>query len=185
MSLAELVSFLDTRGIAYLVRDFSREFFAINVDANAEALGIDGFGGIIKIGVVKGVFPTKLLEDFFIENEKSAKAQIKEGIVSSGLVAGMLGKAAGKHLFGVSVYCADRSLRGASRRIQRFVGSSIKSELAAQGVKSDFMGFSRDRQFPQLTHVEVLKKGLVEKGAEVLFCVGREQTLMATTIGCA
>jgi tRNA G10 N-methylase Trm11 len=43
------------------------------------------------------------------------------------------------------------------------------------------MGFSRDRQFPQLTHVEVLKKGLVEKSAEVLFCVGREQTLIATT----
>jgi tRNA G10 N-methylase Trm11 len=79
------------------------------------------------------------------------------------------------------VYCADRSLRGSSNRIHRFVGSSIKRELAAEGVKSDFMGFSRDRQFPQLTHVEVLKKGLVEKGAEVLFCVGREQTLMATT----
>src|SRR4030067_2199484 len=94
----------------------------------------------------------------------------------------MPGQATGKHLFGVSEYCADRSLRGSSYRIHRFVGSSIKSELKAEGVKSDFMGFSRDRQFPQLTHVEVLKKGLVEKGAEVLFCVRREPTLIATTV---
>jgi tRNA G10 N-methylase Trm11 len=117
----------------------------------------------------------------FVKKDKSAKLQIKKAIASSGIVAGMLEKTTGKHLFGVSVYCADRSLRGSSNRIHRFVGSSIKREFAAEGVKSDFMGFSRDRQFPQLTHVEVLKKGLVEKGAEVLFCVGREQTLIATT----
>ena len=182
LSLAELVSFLDTRKTDFAVREFSREFFEVNIDAGDSHLSADDFGGIIKIGVVKGVFPTQLLKSFFIENEKIAKAQIREKISSSSLVAGMLEKATGKHLFGVSVYCADRSLRGSSYRIHRFVGSSIKSELAAQGVKSDFMGFSRDRQFPQLTHVEVLKKGLVEKGAEVLFCVGREQTLMATTV---
>jgi tRNA G10 N-methylase Trm11 len=40
LSLAELVSFLDTRGIAFLVRDFSREFFAINVDADEAAGGL-------------------------------------------------------------------------------------------------------------------------------------------------
>ncbi|HJW65542.1 MAG TPA: methyltransferase domain-containing protein [Candidatus Bathyarchaeia archaeon] len=183
LSLAELVSFLDTRKTDFAVREFSREFFEVNINASDSFVSADDFGGIIKIGVVKRAFPTQLLKNFFIENDKSAKAQIKENIASSSLVAGMLEKVTGKHLFGVSVYCADRSLRGSSNRIHRFVGSSIKSELATEGVKSDFMGFSRDRQFPQLTHVEVLKKGLVEKSAEVLFCVGREQTLMATTIG--
>jgi len=183
LSLAELVSFLDTRRIDFDVREFSREFFEVNIQSGDSFLSADAFGGIIKIGAVKEVFPTKLLADFFVENDKSAKTQIKEKIASSGVVAGMLGKSTGKQLFGVSVYCADRSLRGSSYRIHRFVGSSIKKGLATEGVKSDFMGFSRDRQFPQLTHVEVLKKGLVEKAAEVLFCVGREQTLMATTIG--
>jgi tRNA G10 N-methylase Trm11 len=183
LSLAELVSFLDNRKTDFAVREFSREFFEVDINASDSFGSADDFGGIIKIGVVKGVFPTQLLKNFFLENDKSAKAQIKENIASGDLVAGMLGQAKGKHLFGVSVYCADRSLRGSSYRIHRFVGSSIKSELAADGVKSDFMGFSRERQFPQLTHVEVLKKELVEKGAEVLFCVGREQTLTATTIG--
>jgi len=182
LSLAELVAFLDTRKTDFAVHEFSREFFEVNINASHSHLSADDFGGIIKIGAVKGAFPTQLLKGFFLENDKSTKAQIREKIASSSLVSGMLEKATGKHLFGVSVYCADRSLRGSSYRIHRFVGSSIKSELAAEGVKSDFMGFSRDRQFPQLTHVEVLKKGLVEKCAEVLFCVGREETLMATTI---
>jgi tRNA G10 N-methylase Trm11 len=44
------------------------------------------------------------------------------------------------------------------------------------------MGFSKDRKFPQLSHVEVLKKNLVENRAEILFCVGKEQTVVATTV---
>jgi tRNA G10 N-methylase Trm11 len=180
LSLTELVSFLDTRRTSFAVREFSREFFEVNINAGDRFFSADDFGGITKIGVVKAIFPTQMLNDFFIENDKAAKAQIREKIASSGVVAGMLEKTTGKYLFGVSVYCADRSLRGSSYRIHRFVGSSIKRELEAEGIKSDFMGFSRDRQFPQLTHVEVLKKGLVEKGAEMLFCVGREKTLIAT-----
>jgi tRNA G10 N-methylase Trm11 len=180
LSLAELASFLDSRKTGFAVREFSREFFEVAINLADGFFSADDFGGIIKIGVVKGAFPTQLLNGF-VKKDKSAKLQIKKAIASSGIVAGMLEKTTGKHLFGVSVYCADRSLRGSSNRIHRFVGSSIKREFAAEGVKSDFMGFSRDRQFPQLTHVEVLKKGLVEKGAEVLFCVGREKTLIATT----
>jgi tRNA G10 N-methylase Trm11 len=180
LSLAELASFLDSRKTGFAVREFSREFFEVAINLADGFFSADDFGGIIKIGVVKGAFPTQLLNGF-VKKDKSAKLQIKKAIASSGIVAGMLEKTTGKHLFGVSVYCADRSLRGSSNRIHHFVGSSIKRELAAEGVKSDFMGFSRDRQFPQLTHVEVLKKGLVEKGAEVLFCVGREKTLIATT----
>ena len=180
LSLAELASFLDSRRTVFAVREFSREFFEVAINLASEFFSAYDFGGIIKIGVVKGAFPTQLLNGF-VKNDKSAKLQIRKAIACSGIVAGMLEKTTGKHLFGVSVYCADRSLRGSSNRIHRFVGSSIKRELAEEGFKSDFMGFSRDRQFPQLTHVEVLKKGLVDKRAEVLFCVGREQTLIATT----
>lgn len=182
LSLAELVFFLDARENKLVVREFSREFFDVNTNANNEDLRIDRFGGIIKIGVVKATFSTALMRAF-VKNDKTAKVQIKENITSTSLIRDILNEAIGKTLFGVSVYCADRSLRGASNRIHRFVGSAIKDELAAAGVKSDFMGFSGTRQFPQLTHVEVLKKQLVEKKAEVLLCVGRKQTLIATTIG--
>jgi tRNA G10 N-methylase Trm11 len=43
------------------------------------------------------------------------------------------------------------------------------------------MGFSRNREYPQLSPVEVLKKRLVESKAEILFCIGKKQTLVATT----
>jgi tRNA G10 N-methylase Trm11 len=181
LSLAELTSFLEVRGIAFVVRDFSREFIEVDVDADANELSIENLGGFIKIGAVKGALQTELLERHFVQNDKTAKAQIKEGIASSGLTAGMQGKTNSKLLFGVSVYCTDRSLRAFASRIQRFVGSSVKEELAVEGVKSDFMGYSGSRRLPQLTHVEVLKKKFVEKQAEVLLCVGREQTLIAAT----
>ncbi len=66
--------------------------------------------------------------------------------------------------------------------IQRFVGSALKDELADLGKKSKFMGFSNDRKQAQLSHVEVLKKNLVENKAEVLFCIGRNETFVATTV---
>ena len=44
------------------------------------------------------------------------------------------------------------------------------------------MGFSRDRRQAKLSHIEVLKKNLVENKAEVLFCIGREETWVATTV---
>jgi tRNA G10 N-methylase Trm11 len=44
------------------------------------------------------------------------------------------------------------------------------------------MGFSKNRKYPQLSPVEVLKKNLVENKAEILFCIGKKQTLIATTV---
>jgi len=79
------------------------------------------------------------------------------------------------------VYCAEKQLRPVSKVIQRFVGSAIKRELSGYGKKSKFMGFAKGRKLPQLSHIEVLKKNLVENKAEILFCVGNEQTFVATT----
>jgi len=183
LSLAELVAFMEARRLAFKVQDFSRDFFAVNVEAAIDEVPIDAFGGFIKIDAVKNVLQTELLRRFFVGNDKAAKAEIKKVIASSGVIDVILSKASGKVLFGVSVYCADRSLRGFSSRIQRLVGSAVKDELRVEGVRSDFMGFSGSREFPQLTHVEVLKKQLIEKGAEVLICIDKEQTLMATTVG--
>jgi tRNA G10 N-methylase Trm11 len=182
LSLAELASFLVARKIAFTIQEFSREFFEVKVEASVSDLAIENFGGMIKIGVAKSSLPTEVFKQVFLKNNKGAKDRIRESITLGGLIAGFHKKAEGKLLFGVSVYSADRSLRGSSSRIQRFVGSIIKNELAAERVRADFMGFSGNRAFPQLTHVEVLKKGLVEKGAEVLTCVGREETLVAATV---
>ena len=183
LSLAELTAFMETREVAFKICDFHRDFFSVNAEAEADRFPIDDFGGLIKIGAARNVLSTELLKKFFIGNDKAAKKQIKNVIGSSGAVDLILRKASGKVLFGVSVYCTDHSLRGFASRIQRLVGSAVKDELRANGVRSDFMGFAGGRDFPQLTHVEVLKKQLVENDAEMLFCVGREHTTVATTIG--
>ncbi len=102
-------------------------------------------------------------------------------MASSGLVDG-IAKSSEKVFFGVSVYCSDNALRPLSWVIQRFVGSTLKDELAGYGKKSKFMGFSKERRLAQLSHVEVLKKKLVENQAEALFCLGKQETWVGATV---
>ena len=182
LSLAELTSYLKNREIKFEVQFFSKEFFAVNIEA--ESLGtsvIEDLGGTIKIGEVKAKFPTLIVKDAFLERNKQSQSQITESLTSSSLVDDM-DKSAEKVLFGVSVYCAEKTLRQLSGGIQRFVGSAVKDELADHDKKSKFMGFSKDRRLAQLSHIEVLKKNLVENKTEVLFCIGKEETWVATTV---
>jgi tRNA G10 N-methylase Trm11 len=182
LSLAELVSILEAKSIEFTVCSFSKEFFVVSTDDKIPASIIEELGGIIKIGVSTLDFPTKLAKKAFLSKDKEAEAQIAKDIVASGLVDEIFKPESAKILFGVSVYCAENQLRSVSKVIQRFIGSSIKRELAACGKKSKFMGFPKDRRLPQLSHIEVLKKNLIENKAEILFCVGREQTFVATTM---
>jgi tRNA G10 N-methylase Trm11 len=181
LSLAELASFLEARKAKFKVHSFSKEFFVVKIEEEG-AWGIADLGGFIKIGDVTATLSTESVKEAFLQKNKEAKAQISKVIASSGLIDDLLKTASEKTVFGVSVYCAERSLRPVSRIIQRFVGSTVKRELAGYGKKSKFMGFSRERKHPQLSHIEVLKKNLVENKAEILFCVGKEQTFVATTI---
>lgn len=181
LSLAELASLLEAREIKFAVGSFSREFFVVNIEENVGASIIDDLGGTIKIGVSAANFSTEIARRAFVQKDKEAQAQIGRAIVASGLVDEMVKAEPEKTLFGVSVYCAEKQLRPVSKIIQRFVGSSIKRELADSDKKSKFMGFAKDRRLPQLSHIEVLKKNLVENKAEILFCVGKEQTFVATT----
>jgi tRNA G10 N-methylase Trm11 len=80
------------------------------------------------------------------------------------------------------VYCTESTLRSSSGVIQRFVGSAVKDKLNDLGQKSSFMGFGNERKQAQLSHVEVIKKNLVENKAEILFCIGRIETWIATTV---
>ncbi len=145
---------------------------------------IEDLGGTIKIGEVKAKFPTQIVKEAFLERNKQAQSQITESLASSGLVDDM-DKSAEKVLFGVSVYCAEKTLRPLSGVIQRFVGSAVKDELAGYGKKSKFMGFSKDRRLAQLSHVEVLKKNLVENKAEVLLCIGKGRNMGCHNSCCA
>jgi len=182
LSLAELVSFLEAREVKFEICAFSKAFFAVSSENKTDAATIADLGGIIKIGDVTTDFATAIVEKAFLQKDKQAQEQIKNSITSNIPIDEMFELASGKSIFGVSVYCAEKALRTVSKIMQRFVGSSLKRELAAHGKKANFMGFSRNREQPQLTHIEVLKKNLVENKAEILFCVGIDQTLLATTV---
>jgi tRNA G10 N-methylase Trm11 len=181
LSLAELASYLEARKIKFELQFFSKEFFAVSVEEGFGASTIEDLGGTIKIGEVKAKFQTQIVKEAFLQKSKQAQSQITESLASSGSVDEMA-KSAEKIFFGISVYCTEKTLRPLSWVIQRFVGSAIKGELAGYGKKSKFMGFSKDRKFAQLSHVEVLKKNLVENKAEVLLCIGKEETWVATTV---
>jgi tRNA G10 N-methylase Trm11 len=182
LSLAELISFLEARKVKFEVYSFSKEFFTVRIREDRDFGAIADLGGFIKIGDVTATLSTESVKEAFLQKNKQAKAQISKDVVGSGLISGMVAAASGKIIFGVSVYCAESSLRPVSRGIQRFVGSAVKRELAGCGRKSKFMGFAKERKHPQLSHVEVLKKNLVENKAEALVCLGKEQTFVATTI---
>ncbi|MCW4045569.1 MAG: hypothetical protein NWE94_08655 [Candidatus Bathyarchaeota archaeon] len=182
LSLAELISFLEARAVKFEVQQISKEFFAASAEDYARAIAIDELGGILKIGKVNGNFATHIAEEAFLRKDKQAREQVKTAIAVSDIVASVPEEATAKTVFGVSVYCADDSLRPTANAVQRFVGSTIKQMLAARGRKSSFMGFAKTRVQPQLSAVEVLKKNLVEDKAEILFCIGKKQTAVATTV---
>jgi tRNA G10 N-methylase Trm11 len=181
LSLAELTAYLKARDIKFDIQFFSGEFFAFSFEKEFESTIIMDLGGTIKIGEVKTRFPTETIKEAFLKKNKQAKSEIIESLALSSIVDG-IAKSEEKVLFGVSVYCTESTLRSSSMGIQRFVGSALKDQLADLGKKSKFMGFSNERKQAQLSHIEVLKKNLVENKAEVLFCIGRNETFVAYTV---
>jgi tRNA G10 N-methylase Trm11 len=182
LSLAELAAYFQARGAEVKAEVFSKAFFTVSV-SNPGVIDIAGLGGIIKVGEVTAELAGKVVRDAFLEGEKHAQAEIRDVLSLKGVAGPMFDKSSvGKPVFGVSVYWADSDFRPVSKRLQRFVGSAVKKALAAEGKKANFMGFAKNRVYPQLSHVEVLKKNMVENRAEVLFCVGKERTFVAVTV---
>lgn len=182
LSLAELTAYLKAREIEFGVKFFSKEFFTLTFESGLDSSVIDALGGTIKIAAEKTEFSTQLVKGAFFDKNKKAQAQIAELLATSGIVDEM-DKSVEKLFFGVSVYCVENTLRSLSGNMQRFVGSTVKEELSGYGKKSKFMGFGKDRKVAQLSHVEVLKKKLVETKSEVLLCISKEETWVGTTTG--
>jgi tRNA G10 N-methylase Trm11 len=182
LSLAELAAYFQARSVEVKAEVFSKAFFAINV-SNPDVIDVAGLGGTIKVGEVTAKLPKEVVRGAFLEGDKQAQAEIREVLSSEAVAGQMFGDApAGKPVFGVSVYWGDSDFRPVAKRVQRFVGSAVKKALAAEGKKANFMGFAKDRTYPQLSHVEVLKKNMVENRAEVLFWIGKERTFAAATV---
>jgi tRNA G10 N-methylase Trm11 len=182
LSLAELTTYLDAHGCGFEVLEFSRSFFTLQTQTPIGASVIDDLGGTLKIAKIAGFVPTKRVTDAFLEENKQVKKQLKFDFPFDALADQMPRASSGKAVFGVSVYWADPFFKPAGRLAQRFVGSALKDELKEQDKKARFMGFPHDRSNPQLTPVEVIKQGLLENHAEILLCIGTQQTSIGTTI---
>jgi tRNA G10 N-methylase Trm11 len=181
LSLAELTAYFKARAIEFKIEYFSTEFFIFIFEKENNASIIDDLGGSIKIAALKTKLPTETIKEAFLKKNKQAQKQLTETITQSDILEGMA-KAPDKVLFGISIYTSDNAIKRVGGRIQRYVGSTIKDELAQRGKKSSFMGVSEDRSEAQLSHVEVLKKKLVENQAEVIICIGKTETWVGSTI---
>jgi tRNA G10 N-methylase Trm11 len=182
LSLAELVSFLEARGCVFKVASVSREFFVVESEGALDPRLVDGLGGTIKLGRVVSRVPVGIVVDAFVRGRERARGELRASLSADCGVDEVFGVSSGRCVFGVSVYFESPRFLRFSGRMQRFLGSFFKGELESRGRRARFMGFPRGRGLPRLTHVEVLRKGLVEKSAEVLFCVGREEAFVAKTV---
>jgi len=181
LSLAELTAYLQARQISFKIQYFTKEFFTIQIQQPLDQKAIEELGGTIKIGEVRLTLPSQQIKEAYVKNNKQTKKQIAEVLEESSIVNQMIEQVKGKVFFGVSVYLEETQLKSHAGEIQRAFGSAIKNKLAAQDRKARFMGFANKTQ-GQLSHVEVLKKELVENKAEILLCIGKENSWIATTI---
>ena len=180
LSIAELIAYFKARQILFQIDYFSTEFFKITLKEDLNTQIISDLGGTLKIAEIKTKLPTETIKEAFLKRNKKAQKEVSKAIASSGITDGIT-KSLNKILFGISIYTSDNDIKKAGGGIQRYVGSAIKEELATLGRKSSFMGTAVDRSEAQLTHIEVLKKQLVENQAEVLLCVGKTETWIGTT----
>jgi tRNA G10 N-methylase Trm11 len=183
LSLAELTTFLGTTSFEFKIDDYSRSFFSTTVDRPLDPSIIDRLGGTIKIGISQLTIPLAEVRDAFLRRNKQSRENVRQLLISNKTVDAVFSHRLETSTFGVSVYVDDHRLQSKSGEMQRFFGSYFKKGLAARGERSSFMGYPKGRRQQQLTHVEVLKKELIEKSGEVLFCLDGREALLAKTIG--
>ncbi|MGD6809946.1 MAG: methyltransferase domain-containing protein [Candidatus Bathyarchaeia archaeon] len=181
LSLSELTAYLQARQISFEIQHFTKEFFTIQTEHTLDPAIIEDLGGTIKIGQAMLTLPTLQVKDAYIKHNKQDEKQIVEALEKSGIVDQMAKQVQGKVFFGVSVYLEEDNLKSRAGEIQRLLGSAVKDELARYDRKARFMGFA-DKSQGQLSHVEVLKKQLIKTKSEVLFCIGKETSWIATTV---
>jgi tRNA G10 N-methylase Trm11 len=182
LSLAELISFQRTREPGFQITGFSKSFFRAISNQVLDQNIVDSLGGIIKLGIIRSHIPVITLEEAFLRHERQAREDVETKLSADCPVDEIFEAPENRIVFGVSIYSENHCLSRFSWEIQRFLGTHFKKELASEDIRSKFMGLPKTRKLPQLTHVEVLKKKLIEDSAEILFCIDEQQAYLAKTI---
>jgi tRNA G10 N-methylase Trm11 len=181
LSLAEVGAFLKKKKHKFQIESFSKEFFILNLEKKIDPSIIDEFGGIIKIAEINTFFQTLLLKKAIINKNEESKDEIKKMFSEKTKILENLRSTEKKTVFGISVYCSDKKLKKFEKTIHRFFGSIIKKKISEKGKSSRFIGFSKTRKHPRLSHIEVLKKKLIESKSEQIININEKFTWLSTT----
>ncbi|MEM2118651.1 MAG: DNA methyltransferase [Candidatus Bathyarchaeia archaeon] len=182
LSLAELVSYLDARNYCYKVSKVATSFSVIENLRLLDKSIIEDLGGTIKIGKIIAQIPLEALEHTFLQKTKKCQRELEAELANVHVSGEKFKKGLEKNVFGISLYIANPRFTHCAKKMHRFMGSFFKKRLKSEGIKANFLGFPTNRTWPQLTHVEVIKKRLIEKSFELMFCVDKEQAFVAETI---
>jgi tRNA G10 N-methylase Trm11 len=99
LSLAELITYLQTRNINFKVTDLSKPFFIIASKDMLDPKIVDNLGGTIKAGKVLSQIPSETVEDAFLHKKEHALAEIRNYLLSDHVFNNLFGKSVNKHVF--------------------------------------------------------------------------------------
>lgn len=158
LSIAEILSWFESHDAAFRIKDIGKYFLHLQLDH--EAPPIEQLGGTIKM--VKPLFECSEKElHGFMESmplERLFSRMEKENV-----------------LFGVSLY----GTKNTEPHMQARLAMIIKEKLKEEGKTARFMP-SRPNE-PWLTHVEIIKKDLIEKSADICVCIAGEKAYIGRT----
>lgn len=154
LSIAEILSYLSARGIISEILAKENEFLALKLpEEKIQEIKIEDLGGTIKICRILDVSGS-IKEDFEIENIFDLKKE--------------------KIIFGLSFYNIK-----SWQTLYTKIGKHLKQKLKEAGIKSGYFHLPENRG--SLTHVEVIKKNLLENG-EAVFCFSNGKYYIGKTI---
>jgi len=172
LSLAEILSVLDRRGVKYEVVELFTEILLLEVDEEIDVPSLQKrLGGTVKIMEVRDEVKRKKSTDYL---NFTLKEYFNSQILKNKFLRGYTGKIQ----FGVSLYplYERANLRGQVKR----VGMDIKKLLQDAGVSCRLVqpeGFATS-----LPSVAVTNNHLLEKGAEIDLLVAEKKIYIANTL---
>jgi tRNA G10 N-methylase Trm11 len=148
LSIAEIVSYLEREKIRFSIMEKGTNFLVIRLDDLNEK-AIDELGGTIKIG--------EILYAFEFKDIKASEQMFQEIDFSP-----VFSELPDRLVFGVSSY---------GIRDWKLFAKILKKKMKKFGIKLSYFNISKERSW--MTHIEVIKKKLLEDSIEFLICRGK------------
>jgi len=167
LSKFEIISYLDTRKYKYDILNDTEDFLIVRfLDSIDTEKMMSLLGGTLKIANVLEEIP---------KNELGRMKSILINKLDKIGLEKIFKFKTEKFIFGVSVYSNKDSYK-----IYKIMGNYFKKRLKQGGITSKYFGFPKKRK-PQLTNVEVIKKNLVDNGAEIIVCISTNKVYIGIT----